>query len=99
MTRKLPLGILCIAIILSAAAALTAKPSEERPAFVPEEQWISLGANAGLYITHSPDPRKAAIWLNGNPADEARSQLWVKVKGNWVPAHLEQAGGRIVPAT
>jgi hypothetical protein len=98
MRRRILVSSLVVVAALLAAVSLRGGSADDRPPFAAEDQWIRLSDDAGLYVTHAPDPRKAVIWIDGRASDEVRTQLWVRVHKMWVPAHLEQAGGRIVPA-
>lgn len=98
MKTRILVSCLVVVTVLLAAASLRGGSGNDRPPFAAENQWIRLGDDAGLYLTHVPDPTKMTIWVDGRASDEVRSQLWIRVKGAWVPAHIEPSGGRIVPA-
>ena len=98
MKTRIVVSCLVVLAVSLVSASLRGGSGGDRPPFAAESQWIRLSDDAGLYLTHVPDPTKMAIWVDGRPSDEARSELWIRVKGAWVPAHIEPRGGRTVPA-
>lgn len=82
LTPVLAAAVLVVALTLGATSA-----NETRPASIPAERWIPIGANAGFALntdmtTSTP---KGAL----RPDQSIVAELYVKTAGGWHRARLE----------